>query len=158
MDLRPVTRADLPAVADLHARCFAHAWDAEFLGRMLAQPGTFCILATQADVPAGFAIGRAIVDEAEILSLGVEPGSRRNGLGVALARAAASHAAMAGALAMFLEVSAANRSARTLYERLGFREVGHRPAYYADLPGPGSDAVILRCSLPLRGRVCGQTA
>lgn len=141
--VRAGTLEDLPEIARLHAECFSDAWSLEFLGRILAQPGTFSAIAMEEARPAGFVIARAHAGEAEIISLGVHPGSRRRSLATVLVRAAIAQVFHAGAVEVFLEVGAENSAARRLYGRLGFREVGRRPAYY----GAGADALTLRyCS------------
>jgi ribosomal protein S18 acetylase RimI-like enzyme len=45
---------------------------------------------------------------------------------------------------VFLEVAVENLAARAFYGRLGFGEVGLRPAYYGQGSGPRADALILR--------------
>jgi len=144
--IRPGTLCDLPAIATLHGECFADPWDNEFLGRLLAQRGAFTIIATVDDLPAGFVICRAVAGEAEILSVGVRPPSRRQSLGAALVRSAIAFALREGAAEVFLEVGVENAAARALYGRLGFAEVGVRPAYYRQNQGSGADALILRYS------------
>lgn len=140
--IRLGTVGDLPEIAKLHAACFSDSWGIEFLGRVLAQPGSFSAIATAEGRPAGFVIARAHAGEAEILSLGVHPSSRRRSLAIALVQTAINLAFRAGAVEVFLEVGIENTAARDLYGRLGFREVGRRAAYY----GPGADALTLRYS------------
>ena len=70
-------------------------------------------------------------------------GSRRRAIGAALIRSVMERALEAGAADIFLEVGVDNAAARGLYGRLGFREVGRRPAYYT----PTGDALILRHAL-----------
>ena len=142
--VRSGTLDDLPEIARLHAACFSDGWSLEFLGRVLAQPGSFSAIATDEGHPAGFVIARAHAGEAEIISLGVHPASRRRSLGTALIRTAIDQAFQAGAVELFLEVGVENVAARGLYGRLGFREVGRRPGYY----GSGADALTLRYSPP----------
>ncbi len=89
---------------------------------------------------------RVAADEAEILSIGVEPAARRTGLGAALVARAAEAAHASGARTLFLEVATGNAAARALYGGFGLREAGRRKAYY----GAGEDALILRADLPLR--------
>jgi len=149
MLLRPGTRGNVPALANLHAQCFAAAWDETFLSALLGQQGVFGVLALIGDDPVGFAIARAVAGEAEILSLGVATRFRQCGIGAALARALAERAWQEGALAVYLEVSAGNEAARALYEHLGFCEIGRRPGYYPDALGAARDALVLRRALPL---------
>lgn len=110
---------------------------------LLALPGHFGLLATQGEAPAGFALGRAVAWEAEVLTIAVRPASRRGGIGHALMRAVMAEAARRGAGNLFLEVSEANGPARALYAGLGAAEAGRRRRYYAD----GSDALVLRLDL-----------
>ena len=149
MEIRTGTLVDLPALARLHAGCFAVAWDVEFLGRLLGQPGTFFLLARDENADIGFVLARTAADEAEILSLGVMPIWRTKGIGAALSWAAVQRAEHAGARAIFLEVSIENEAARAVYKRLGFVEVGRRPNYYPELPAGSGNALILRRPLPL---------
>jgi [ribosomal protein S18]-alanine N-acetyltransferase len=149
--ISPIRRArleDLPAIAGLHGECFAESWDVEFLGRLLAQPGAFSTIAFELGLPAGFLLARVNAGEAEILSLGVRQSSRRRSVGTALVENALERAASAGASEVFLEVAVENLAARSLYGRLGFGEVGRRPAYYGQGLGPPADALVLR--RPLR--------
>ncbi|HEY2447084.1 MAG TPA: GNAT family N-acetyltransferase [Rhizomicrobium sp.] len=141
------TLADLAAIAGLHAVCFADAWDEEFFGRLLAQPGAFSLVAREDGTPAGFVAARAVAGEAEILSLGVPENFRRRGIGSELTARAVRRAAAMGASSLCLEVAVENHTARALYERLGFRQAGSRPAYYKDIDGVLRGGLILKCPL-----------
>lgn len=139
--IRPATRDDVPAMARLHAACFVPSWSEKALRDLLESPGIIALVS-----PGGFILARVAADEAEILSIGVEPAARRGGLGGALAAHAAAQASAHGARTMFLEVSAINEAAQALYRSLGFGEAGRRKAYY----GASEDALILRANLPFR--------
>ena len=129
--IRPLDACELAALARLHAACFDDAWDEAALAALLAMPGAFALIAEpQPGEPAGFVIARAAAGEAEILSLGVDPGERRRGLGRDLLQAAIAQAAACGAERLFLEVAADNWAARALYLANGFAQVGKRPDYY----------------------------
>ena len=130
---------NIAPLATLHAACFAQPWDAQTLSSLLKSPGTFAFVHQD-----GFVLGRAVADEAEILTLAVHPEARGRGLGRALLLAAINKARDLGATAMFLEVGADNPHALALYAGLGFAKVGARKAYY-----DGRDALVLR--LPLGG-------
>lgn len=147
-EVRLATPDEVPILASLHAQCFPAAWKKEFLAGLLAQRGAFFLLAESEGQPVGFAIGRAVADEAELLSLGVVPVCRRQGIGDALLRTMAELAFADGAAVIFLEVSIANEAALALYAHLGFGEVGRRAAYYADPPDFAIDALVLRRNLP----------
>lgn len=134
-------------LASLQNACFPEDhWDAALIGRLLALPGTFGLLAG-GEPPTGFALVRVAADEAEILSIGIVPDVRRRGLGARLLGALAAAAAARGATALFLEVAEDNAAARALYLSNGFAEVGRRPGYYRRAGGPAVAALVLRRGL-----------
>jgi ribosomal-protein-alanine N-acetyltransferase len=129
------------ALAALHAAAFppAEAWSAEAIARLLEMPGAFAL-----HLPGrGFLLARVAAEEAEILTLAVLPGARRQGVGRALLVAAMAAAAAAGAKRLLLEVAEANVAARGLYASAGFVPVGRRRDYYS----PGADALLLAAEL-----------
>nr|WP_316629953.1 GNAT family N-acetyltransferase [uncultured Brevundimonas sp.] len=129
-------------LASLHAEAFSAPWDAQAFSDLLAQPGV--CLGVETD---GFILIRVVLDEAEILTLAVRPGARRQGLGRRLVERACVVAGQAGADTLFLEVAEDNAAARGLYARAGFVEIGRRKAYYAGLDGRRIDALALRRDL-----------
>lgn len=143
MTLRDAVPADLPDLARLHAASFAAPWSAEEIDALLQGPGGFALMAEG----QGFLLARTLLDEAEILTLAVEPSLRRRGTGRALVEAAAARARSRGAKALFLEVAVDNLSAVALYERTGFVRAGFRPAYYRREGGPPVDALVLKRDL-----------
>lgn len=133
--------AHAAALAAIHAAAFAAAerWPATEIATTLAMPGAWGLIAAR----GGMAIARAAGGEAELLTLGVAPEARRQGLGRALVRAVLTEAAARGAAQLFLEVKADNTAALALYRGAGCVEVGRRRRYYAD----GNDALVLRAAL-----------
>lgn len=133
------------ALAALHARCFDAAprpWSLRDFENLLDDPLTLLVTGD-----GGFALGRVIAPEAELLTLAVAPARRRQGLGRALVARLEAGAAARGATVMFLEVAATNAPARALYAGLGYAQDGRRRGYY----GPGVDALVLRRCLDGRG-------
>lgn len=141
--LEPATPLHAAALAAIHAACFvpSERWGQDAMALQLGLPGAFGLI----DPRGAMVLARVAADEAEILTLAVAPALRRQGIGRALLEAAAAEAARRGALALFLEVAAANTSARALYAAAGFTQVGLRRRYY---PG-GIDALVLRRPLAL---------
>lgn len=160
------------ALADLHARAMVYgaAWSTAAFADTLAHPRAFLVDTSSlsalkyprgeaegrgADSPPppartqvpGFALGRVIAGEAELLTLAVDPAAQRNGLGRALLRAFEEEAASRAASTAFLEVSQDNIGAVKLYLSEGWQEVGRRENYYADGPNGASTAVIMRKAL-----------
>jgi ribosomal-protein-alanine N-acetyltransferase len=93
---------------------------------------------------AGYIVGRAVVDQGEILNLGVMLAARRRGIGTALVRRMLEDFQRRGVVSVFLEVRESNLPAQQLYESFGFTAVGRRARYYQR---PMEDAVVLRAAI-----------
>ena len=145
--LQPLEACHAALIAGMHRVAFAEPWNEPAMTTLLAMAGSFGFLA-HAERPEGFILCRAVADEAEVLTLLVLPPYRRRGLATALLAKAMGAARDLGVSAMFLEAAANNKAALALYSALGFGQVGSRTHYYAD----GTDALVLRCSLPPRQR------
>lgn len=136
-EIRPITEADLPAVAAIQGTASeASQWKpADYL----YYP---CHVAVVDGEIAGFLISREIsLGEREILNLGVHPRWRRRGI---------AHQLLQAELVRwpgvhFLEVRESNAAARALYGKLGFEEAGVRPGYYDDPPESGIVMRIRSC-------------
>jgi ribosomal-protein-alanine N-acetyltransferase len=134
-------------VAALFAEAFDEPWPEPSVRDLMAGPGTRALIAADGDTPVGFLLARVVVDEAEILSVGVRPAARGRGVAHALFDAFLPMAQAAGARSVFLEVGQDNPAALTLYDRLGFERVGLRRDYYTRRDGARVDAVLMRLSL-----------
>lgn len=143
--LRPAGPQDLARLAELHARCFpSDAWDAAGLAGLLAMPRASGRLAeTETGAPVGLLLDLIVAGEAEILTIGVDPAFRRQGIARALISDLCARARAAGATRIILEVAAGNIEALRLYEGGGFRRVGQRPNYYRRPGGRSEDAWLL---------------
>lgn len=131
-------------LAEIHAACFTtpRPWNTAEFAALLAEQGTILIAESQ-----GFLLARAIVDEAEILTLAVLPQARRHGIATRLLASFRTSAVDRGARTAFLEVSADNHAAQALYSRAGFIRTATRKSYYSRPDGIAVDAVILSLTL-----------
>jgi [ribosomal protein S18]-alanine N-acetyltransferase len=147
--IAPVRVADLNEVTRIHAASFDDPWSVTMLKRILSMPGAGGIVARNGDDEAvlGFALSRLAGDECELLSLAVDPGHRRHGLGRRLLVASIATAIAAESRALFLEVAEDNVAARALYESHGFAPVGRRPDYYKLRNGSFAAALTMRRDL-----------
>ena len=96
----------------------------------------------------GFLLARAASDEAEILTLAVDPAHRRQGIARDLVTCALGACPDLGAARLFLEVAADNPAALALYDSLGFAEIGRRKRYYPRPNAAAVDAVVMRRAVP----------
>ena len=145
IEVRSAAPADLGVMAAIHAACFARNWSANEMAQFVDAPGCLSLLASPASgQPArGFLIVRSAGDEAEILTLAVDPSHRRQGLARALLAAVIACLRQAGVQKLLLEVDETNAPARGLYQSLGAVAVGRRPRYYEH----GADADIFSLAL-----------
>jgi ribosomal-protein-alanine N-acetyltransferase len=137
------------ALADLHQEAFSRPWSETEFEALVGQEAVSGFLAREigrgSAPPAGFVLLRIAAEEAEILSIAVASEHRGRGVGWALMDAALRHMHSARVEEAFLEVDEANTTAIALYRRLGFAEVGRRPAYYGQ--EGGGNALTMRRDL-----------
>jgi ribosomal-protein-alanine N-acetyltransferase len=130
-------------LADLHKAAFPDAaWSLADFTTFLSDPTVTVISRDH-----GLAVIRTVLDEAELLTLGVVPSCQRSGVGSQLLAEALDAAQARGALRLYLEVAVDNMAARALYARAGFVQVGTRRAYYPRPGLPAADAVLLQRAL-----------
>jgi ribosomal-protein-alanine N-acetyltransferase len=135
--------ADIAAVervmADAFDPQFGEAWTRSQCLGILGMPGVWLTLARFDGAVAGFALARAIIDEAELLLIATDPQHRRKGVGTALLRSVIADARGRGVTRLHLEVRAGN-AATALYRAQGFAKVGERRQYYRGRTGQAFDA------------------
>jgi ribosomal-protein-alanine N-acetyltransferase len=138
---------DMDAVMAIMGAAFAptygEAWTRSQCAGILPMAGVSLRLAVRDDgAIEGFALMRAIVDEAELLLIAVDPAAQHRGVGAALIDDFVAFATSRGARRLHLEVRDGN-SAIMLYERAGFSLVGRRRDYYRGSDGHKRDALTL---------------
>lgn len=132
---------DPARLAAIHAASFTtpRPWSTQEIASLLSDPATVLI-----EDAAGFALGRTVADEAELLTLAVVPDRRRRGIGAHLLGRFLTAARERGATQVFLEVAADNDAALALYRRHGFSQTGRRRGYYRDSLVAAVDAIVMR--------------
>ncbi|MBP9950416.1 MAG: ribosomal protein S18-alanine N-acetyltransferase [Cypionkella sp.] len=128
----------------LHRACFTvpRPWSAAEFSDLRASPLCFVVGDAQ-----GFAMGRVVAGEAELLTLAVDPLLRRHGIGTALVQRFVEQARKRGGEQAFLEVVADNEAAKSLYLAAGFAVTGVRRGYYHSSDGSRRDALIMTRTL-----------
>ena len=121
--------------AQFHSLCFDRPWSEQSFFNTLSDLNVFGFYKED----EGFIICRSVHDEAEILTLCTVPNKRRLGFGHRLVGAALEVCRGRRVQNIHLEVAETNYAARALYTKLGFRETGSRPNYYA-----GETAILMQ--------------
>lgn len=129
-------------MATCHARAVGDAgrpWSVEEFASLTSSPLVFDIGDAR-----GFALGRVVADEAELLMLATDPAHRRGGLARAALADFEAEARARDATIAFLEVAADNDPALWLYRAAGYVELARRKGYYARVAGRTVDAIVMR--------------
>lgn len=138
--------ADLEAVmqvmGDSFDPAYGEAWTSAQCAGLMPMPGVWLSLARSDGDVIGFALGRIVLKEAELLLLAVRQDGQRKGIGRMLLDRFILVAASRGADRLHLEVRAGN-PAMNLYLKAGFAEVGRRKNYYTGSDGQIYDALTL---------------
>lgn len=135
-------------LAELHSSCFAKGWGHLEFDSFFDRAGVFAAIAYEEDKkPVGFVLCWLIEDQCDLLSMGVLPDNRRDGVGLMLLEYALSEARHMGGKYMMLEVNINNTAAQTLYEAQGFEKFSVRKGYYTNADGTKADALCMRKTL-----------
>ncbi|MCA9782031.1 MAG: ribosomal protein S18-alanine N-acetyltransferase [Calditrichaeota bacterium] len=144
---RALSPADLPVLESLEALCFSDPWTPAALAAALGEHTGLAL-----GLPGGrfglqaFALGRVVLDDAELHSIAVDPEERGQGLGRRLLRVFCEQARARGARHLFLEVRSENAVALGLYRSEGFVRLRELPDYYG--PGQHGLAFVLPLDRP----------
>jgi len=136
--IRSARLHDVPAILAIEQQSPSAAhWATEQYNKLVE--GGVVLVAEEAGKLCGFVCARAAAGEWEIENVVVGDEFLRRGIGNELLRELIQSAENGAASAILLEVRESNLPARRLYEKNGFREVGHRRAYYRN---PAEDAIL----------------
>ena len=146
--LATVTRENFPRFQNdllaIENSSFPSPWNAvSFSSEIDREISHFWIL-TIDDALAGYICFWIFAGEVHLLNVAVEKDCRRKGVARQLLSKMFDVGKREGAETAWLEVRPSNLAARSLYQKLGFREVGRRLRYYTDT---SEDAIIMSVAL-----------
>ncbi len=141
--LRTATPADLQTLLTLDDHCFDDRWAAKTWQQMLSSPKRYrCWLLVNDDGKAiGYVLFSRILDESELLRIGLHSDWRGQGLARQMLSDAQAQLEADGVSSFHLEVRDSNSSAQQLYHRCGWQRSGRRRNYYAGDDG-SEDALL----------------
>ena len=144
---RDANSFDIPVLVSLDRELFPYSpWSAgQYREEISAPTRLFVVALDDASRVIGyagiFAPGGA---EADVLTVGVVPMHRGQGIARELMARITKWAMEEGSIAMMLEVKTDNVEAISLYESLGYSKLNVRKDYF----GSGLDALVMRKELP----------
>jgi ribosomal-protein-alanine N-acetyltransferase len=129
------------AIAALEEICFSTPWSENAILHEVTNPISYWLVAVENGQVLGYVGSQYGYGEADMMNLAVVPDFRNRGIGQQLVMELISHLADLDVKSLTLEVRQSNAAAISLYEKMGFQQVGLRPNYYQK---PKEAALILR--------------
>ena len=119
MKLAWTTAADADAMASVHAEAFEDPLSAQAFVDLMDGPGVFGLLAGE-EPALGVILCRVVVGEMEVLTIGVSPAARRQGVARALITHVEAAARAAGAGGVVIITGFDNVGAQAAYRASGY--------------------------------------
>ena len=141
MNIIKMTSDHVSQVAYLETVCFHDPWSEKSIASELDNALSLWRVAVEGDAVIGYVGSQTVLGWSDMMNVAVHPDHRRKGVGERLVTALEEALKEKESTCLTLEVRISNAPARTLYEKLGFSEVGRRKNYYRD---PKEDALIMR--------------
>lgn len=141
IEIKPLAAEHVAQIAQLEKVCFSDPWSENAISSELNNRLSFWLIATCGEMVMGYVGSQVVLGEADMMNLAVAPEHRRAGLGEQLVKELIEELKCRDCHSLTLEVRISNEAAISLYNKLGFTQVGKRPNYYFH---PKEDALILR--------------
>lgn len=146
MKLNPMTRHDLSQVLHIETQNQALPWAIAIFENYLQNPACLCYSLIQNQMLIGFAILQIAVDEAELITISIDPYHQKQGYGEFLLEQLIEICRDKNLERLFLEVRISNHRAIRLYEKKGFKTYARRKNYYPTHDGR-EDAILMTLKL-----------
>ena len=128
-------------VAELEKICFNDPWSVNSIASELNNRLSLWLVAVEDERVVGYVGSQTVLGETDMMNIATHPDYRKQGVGTSLILALIKELDKRGSHSLMLEVRASNAAAISVYQKLGFEEVGKRRNYYRN---PKEDALILR--------------
>jgi ribosomal-protein-alanine N-acetyltransferase len=140
-DARDISRI-MPIMDDAFDPAFGEAWTAAQCLSLLSLPSCQLVLAELDNQIVGFAMTRWVLDEEELLMIGVARFNQRSKIGSCLLQHVIDQARSQNRSKLFLEVRSGN-AAQDFYKNKKFSIDGIRKQYYRGADGSSYDAITM---------------
>lgn len=151
--MRLMTRDDVGQVLCIEQEVQTYPWThGNFIDALNA--GNWCYVDEAVKKIRGYVILMPVLEEIELLNIGVAMEQQRRGVGRAMFQEMLEVASKKNIRRMFLEVRKSNSAAIALYRNIGFAEIGLRRGYYRNA-NVNEDALLM--ARVITGEKNGQT-
>lgn len=152
VDIRPMTKSDLPSVMEIERLCFKAPYTEENILYEIEQNQYSNIWVVELNYQnqtciAGFSIYWQLFDVASILQIAIHPTLQHRQLGTALMDEIINDCFAKKIRKISLEVRENNTKAIKFYEKNGFKKTQIKPHYYSN----GDNAIIMEREVEING-------
>lgn len=138
--IRSMQNADIEEVATIEKSIFSMPWSAESFQDSLALEHTIYLIAEVDGNIAGYCGMYKLFHEGEIVNVAVKPEYRKLGVANIMLKELLRLGAESEVDTFLLEVRESNQAARSLYDKLGFSQMGIRKNFYEK---PVENAIVM---------------
>ena len=142
---REISLGDLDGIVQIERAVNPFPWGEEALRDTIASSGHH-LMSLRKGRAVGFLLSSFVLDEAQLLLIGVSPDWQGVGVGGQLLKELINRSQDQGQKLIYLEVRSGNERAIRLYRSLGFIDIGVRRDYYPGLVGR-EDAIVMSLQL-----------
>lgn len=141
---RFVNTNDLPKIVEIENASMSCPWSLKSFVEAANSDHAFIMVAEDEGQIAGYSVFYLTPPESELPDIVVDEKYRGQGLGRELLSKSIKELKSRDIDSIFLEVRVSNTPARSLYESIGFEEIGKRKYFYSN---PVEDAICMRLDL-----------
>ena len=138
---REISLGDLDGIVQIERAVNPFPWGEEALRDTIASSGHH-LMSLREGRAVGFLLSNFVLDEAQLLLIGVSPDWQGVGVGGQLLKELINRSKDQGQKLIYLEVRSGNERAIRLYRSLGFIDIGVRRDYYPGLVSR-EDAIVM---------------
>ena len=141
MIITKMSSEHVPQIALLEKMCFHDPWSENSISSELNNSLSVWLVALDGESVVGYVGSQTVLGWTDMMNVAVHPDYRRKGIAEQLVVSVENELKNRESTCLTLEVRVSNEPAKSLYDKLGFAEVGRRKNYYRN---PREDALILR--------------
>ena len=134
-----LTYDDIAKVSEMERKFFSTPWSEASIAHYMETGNTIFVVARAGEETIGYAAVLCILDEGNLVSIGVDDAYRQMGIATELLDIVYDMADARGVTSINLEVRTGNEAAIALYEKEGFVLNGRRKNFYRE---PTEDALL----------------
>ncbi len=138
--IREMEFTDLEEVIAIENSLFSVPWSENGFFSFMLRDDTMFLVAEEEGAIVGYCGVVMVINEGDITNVAVSSNRQGRGIGRQLVQALIQKTQERGVTQLHLEVRESNQRAISLYQSLGFEQVGIRPDYYEE---PVEDGILM---------------